>query len=72
MLTTSAPVDADALRLHAEFHAMPGLCLTTAQAARLLSISEQHAKELLDALVDEGFLLRATSGLYRRKSLPGS
>jgi predicted transcriptional regulator of viral defense system len=66
MLITSAPVDADVLRLRSEFTALPGLCLTTVQTARLLSIREQHARELLDSLVEEGFLIRTVSGVYRR------
>jgi DNA-binding IclR family transcriptional regulator len=66
MLTLSAPVDADHLRLRAEYFAMPGLCLTARQAARLLSVREPKAHALLDALVDEGLLVRHGGGLYRR------
>lgn len=67
MLTISAPVDADVLTLRSEFLAMPGLCLTAIQTARLLTIREPHATELLDSLVAEGFLIQTASGLYRRK-----
>lgn len=66
MLTISAPVDADVLRLRSEYSALPGLCLTTVQTARLLSIREEHARELLDSLVDDGFLIHTVSGVYRR------
>ena len=39
MVTTLArPVDGDLLRLRTEFLAMPGLCLTARQTARLLSV----------------------------------
>ena len=65
-ITLSAPVDADLLRLRNEFVAMPGLCLTVRQTARLLSVREPKARVLLDALVGEGLLLRAVSGLYTR------
>jgi predicted transcriptional regulator of viral defense system len=66
MVTLSAPVDADLLRLRNEFVAMPGLCLTARQTARLLSVRETKARELLDELVAEGWLVRHLSGLYRR------
>lgn len=66
MLTTSAPVDADVLRLRSEFRALPGLRLTTVQTARLLSIREPQARQLLDSLVDDGFLIHTVSGVYRR------
>jgi hypothetical protein len=64
--TVASPVDADLLRLRTEFFAMPGLCLTARQAARLLSVREPTARALLDALVDEGLLVRNGGGLYRR------
>ena len=66
MVTLSTPVDADLLRLRTEFFAMPGLCLTAPQTARLLSVREPKARALLDALVAEGLLLRDDGGLYRR------
>ena len=64
--TVAAPVDADLLRLRTEFFAMPGLCLTARQAARLLSVREPKARALLDVLVTEGLLVRNGGGLYRR------
>ena len=66
MVTLSAPVDADLLRLRSEFFAMPGLCLTARQTARLLSVREPKARALLDALVAEGLVVRNGGGLYRR------
>ena len=66
MVTLSAPVDADLLRLRTEFFAMPGLCLTVRQVARLLSVREPKERVLLDALVAEGLLVRNGGGLYRR------
>ena len=65
--TISALADADLLKLRKEFVAMPGLCLTTLQAARLLSIREPEAHALLDALVRERLLVRGDEGLYRRR-----
>jgi hypothetical protein len=66
MVTLSAPVDADLLRLRNEFVTMPGLCLTVPQTARLLSVREPKASALLDALVLDGLLVRSVSGVYRR------
>ena len=67
MATISALAEADLLKLRKEFVAMPGLCLTTLQAARLLSIQEPEAHALLDELVYEGLLVRDDEGLYRRR-----
>ena len=66
VMTVAAPVDADLLRLRTEFFAMPGLCLTVRQTARLLAVREPRARALLDALVAEGLLVRNGGGLYRR------
>ena len=67
-VTISAPADAELPTLRMEFVAMPGLCLTTLQAARLLSIREPEAYALLDELVHEGLLVRDEEGLYRRRA----
>ena len=69
MATISALAEADLLKLRKEFVAMPGLCLTTLQAARLLSIREPEANALIGALVHEGLLVRDDEGLYRRRVL---
>jgi hypothetical protein len=66
VMTVAAPVDADLLRLRNEFVAMPGLCLTVRQTARLLAVREPKARALLDALIAERFLVRNGGGLYRR------
>ena len=67
MVTTIAPpIDAELLRLRTEYFAMPGLCLTARQTARLLSVREAKARALLDALVAEGLLVRTGGGLYKR------
>jgi hypothetical protein len=66
MLTIAASVEADLLRLRNEFLAMPGLCLTVPQAARLLSVGELDAHALLDLLVAEGLLVDVGNGIYRR------
>ena len=67
MVTTIAPpIGAELLRLRTEYFAMPGLCLTARQTARLLSVREAKARALLDALVAEGLLVRNGGGLYKR------
>lgn len=60
------PVAADLQRLRSEFLSLPGLCLTSRQAARLLSVDQPEARALLDALVEEELLVHAASGVYRR------
>lgn len=72
MIGTAEPLEADALRLRHEFLAMPALCLTPMQAARLVGIRVSHAEQMLDELVVEGFLIRTTDGLYRSHHMPRS
>jgi len=64
--TLSAPTNADLMKLRNEFMAMPGLCVTARQTARLLSVRESKARALLDELVADGLLVRTGNGLYRR------
>ena len=52
--------------VRAEFCEMPGLRLTLTQARRLFDLSRDECREVLDALVAEGFLQRAGSGQYAR------
>lgn len=52
-----------AARLTAEFLEMPGLRLTTEQAARLIGVDVETASSVLTALVDRGFL-RVTANGY--------
>ena len=66
MIDFAAPVDADSLRLRHEFLVAPALCLTVAQTARLLSVHHTRAAAILDELEQEGWLIRLTSGRYRR------
>jgi hypothetical protein len=57
-----------ATRARAEFREMPGMCLTTAQAARLWQLSPDRAEELLSELVQAGFLVRRDGQRYRLPS----
>jgi len=59
---------AEALRrTQAEFREMPGLKLTEAQAARLLSFDRVLCHEVLEALVDQHFLTQ-TRDTFQRAS----
>ena len=66
MIAPSEPTDRDTLRLRNEFLSMPGLSVTVHQTARLLGVRLQHARDMLDVLERESFLVRDTDGLYRR------
>lgn len=57
-----------ARRARAEFREMPGMSLTTAQAARLWQLSPDTAEVLLAELVQTGFLVRRDGLRYRLPS----
>jgi DNA-binding IclR family transcriptional regulator len=56
-------------RVRGEFLEMPGLRLTPAQAARFMSLDRSMCAELLEALVQSGFLARTPDGAYLRADL---
>jgi hypothetical protein len=58
-------LDTDTARLRQEFLAMPALCLTVEQVARLLHVPLVGASQMLAALEDEGFLICTPSHRYR-------
>lgn len=66
MVAIAVSVKTDIIKLRNEFLAMPGLSLTVPQAARLLSVGDEDARELLNALVKEGLLLQPVNGIYSR------
>jgi hypothetical protein len=47
-----------------EYEAMPGLCLTTAQASRLWQIDKTTCESVLARLVSERILRRTPRGAY--------
>jgi len=57
-----------AQRARAEFREMPGMSLTTAQAARLWQLSPDTAEVLLAELVEAGFLVRRDGQRYKLPS----
>ena len=44
-------------RIQAEFREMPGLTLTLPQAARLFNLDLDRCQQVLDALVDDGYIV---------------
>ena len=67
MTTAARLLDADTLYLRHEFLALPGLCLTVAQAARLMNVGLDQASRILRALEEEEFLKRTAVDIYRRE-----
>jgi len=57
-----------AQRARAEFREMPGMSLTTAQAARLWQLSPDTAEVLLAELVEAGFLVRRAGHQFKLPS----
>jgi len=57
-------------RLRAEFREMPGLQLTSAQAARLFGLDASVCDRLLESLVQEGVIGRRREGRYGRLEAP--
>lgn len=53
-------------RIRGEYREMPGLRLSPRQAARLWSVDSGVCANMLDALVESGFLRRDRNGLYAR------
>ena len=57
----------DIIRLvESDFGEMPGMCLTEAQAQRLWSLERAVCSDILETLVERGFLTRKPDGRYRR------
>ena len=62
-----------ATRARAEFREMPGMCLTTAQAARLWQLSPARAEELLSELVQASVIVcRRRSSKLPAHDKPGA
>ena len=53
--------------IRGEFQEIPGLHLTKPQVQRLWGLDGPTCDELLDALVDGGFLRRTQTGAYVRR-----
>ena len=53
-------------RVCAEFLEMPGLRLTLAQAQRLWDLDQRTCLEVLDVLIEQGFIQRTVDGRFRR------
>ena len=53
-------------RVRAEFLEMPGLRIGPSQAARLWAVDETVTSQILDDLVESGFLWKTPDGAYLR------
>jgi hypothetical protein len=51
-------------RIRGEFLEMPGLRLTSAQAARLWALDRGTSERILEGLTTSGFLFRSREGAY--------
>jgi len=59
-------IDAIIRRVREEFHEMPGLRLTLAQATRLWGLERETAREVIDSLVAAAFLRWTPAGAVTR------
>ena len=57
------------LRVQGEYHEMPGLKLTEAQARRLWNLDGHTCSLVLTTLLEERFLRRTPKGTYVRATL---
>lgn len=57
------------LRVQREYHEMPGLKLTEAQARRLWNLDGGTCSRVLTTLLEQRFLRRTTSGTYVRATV---
>jgi hypothetical protein len=55
-------------RIRAEYQEMPGMTLKLAQVARLCGVEPSMCRQVLDVLVDTGFLAMRPNGEYARVS----
>ena len=53
-------------RVRSEYEEMPGMCLTLPQARRLLGLDQHTCADIMDVLIDRGFLRRTRDGRYVR------
>ena len=63
---STVQVHAVANRVRGEFLEMPGLCLTTRQAARLWGLEASACEQVIDVLVQSAFLRRTPGGMVTR------
>jgi Fic family protein len=67
-MTTTGPFNDALRRAQTEFLEMPGLTLTVAQTARLLSVDEALCRRVLSALVESRFLAETPTSRFVRAS----
>jgi hypothetical protein len=59
--------DAIVRRIVAEFHDMPGLVLSSKQAARFLGVDQSACARILTSLTEAGVLRRSATEYYSRR-----
>jgi hypothetical protein len=64
-----AEVHAVANRVRHEFLEMPGLCLTTPQAARLWGLDRAVCEQVIEVLVQSAFLRLTAGGMWTRSDM---
>jgi hypothetical protein len=64
--TSTITIDDAIVRVKSEFLEMPGLRLTTAQAARLWQFDPEFSEAVLTALVSARFLMRTHDATFAR------
>jgi hypothetical protein len=52
-------------RIRAEYNELPGLCLTPAEAQRLVGLEQHECVQLFAAMLDTGYLRRSVGGFTR-------
>jgi DNA-binding IclR family transcriptional regulator len=66
VITIAEPLDLDVLRIRHEFLSMPDLRASVDQMAARIGVHTRHAHQMLEALVDEGFLTHTADNQYVR------
>ncbi len=61
---TMLPIDDDMRRVRAAYRERPNLRVTPSQAQRVFELEPEVCVAVLEALVDEGFLVRTHEGLF--------
>jgi hypothetical protein len=67
-MRSASPLATLLQRVENEYHEMPGLILTEAQAKRLWGMETRICRTVLTALVERRFLRRTADGAYVRAS----
>lgn len=67
MVATEVDVSDDICLIKAEFLEIPGVSLTVRQAERLWHLNAAMCRQIVERLIDEGFLRRANVAFVRSR-----